>query len=256
MTDNDNQPTASLFERCVTRREMLLTSGGALVGVLLVGCGGGGSQEPVAGSFVGDVLDPVASVAVIAGELEEGEDAREVRALIYGGFENQINEWFWGSATGNDLELSSDGGAQLEGELTSGSATGTITLPDGTSVPFEAAPATGVAGFYNVTITPDGQANGVSESGAVLEGQFGDEPEGQRQLQGPEGESSADIVPLTGVLTPPDGQPQDFEVPFLTAPAQEPDEPINARIVVSPDGTIRGGARKGSGTQFTCLLID
>lgn len=224
------------------------------LGFLIAGCAG--SQEPVTGSFVGETSDPVTSVAVVAAEPGQGENTREVRALIYGKFENQINEWFVGSAEGNQLDLTSDGGAQLEGELTSGGATGTITLPNGTSVPFDTVPATGVAGFYNVTITPDGQANGTSESGARLEGQLGNVPEGQRQLVGPEGESSGDVVPLAGTITPPEGQPQDFEVSFVRAPVQEPDEALNARFVVSPDGTIRGGARKGSGTQFTDPLID
>ncbi len=45
MTGNDDQPTGSLFERCVTRREMLLATGGALAGILLVGCAGGEEEQ-------------------------------------------------------------------------------------------------------------------------------------------------------------------------------------------------------------------
>lgn len=223
------------------------------LGLLIAGCAG--YQEPVSGSFVGETSDPVTSVAVVASEPKQGEDTREVRALIYGERENQINEWFVGSATGNNLDLTSEGGAQLEGELTSDAATGTITLPDGTSVPFDTASATGVAGLYNVTITPDGQANGTSDSGARLEGQLElDKPEGQ--IPGRPGEGSANVLPLTGTITPPDGQPQNFEVSFLMAPVRDPGEALTARFIVSPNGTIRGGARKGSGAQFTDPLID
>ena len=222
------------------------------VGFLISGCAG--SQEPVSGSFVGETSNPVASVAVVAAKPEQGENTREVRALIYGRRENAINEWFVGSARGNDLDLTSEGGAQLEGELTSDAATGTITLPDGTSVPFDTVPATGVAGLYNVTITPDGQANGTSDSGARLEGQLASQPEGQ--VPGRPGEGSANVLPLTGTITPPDGQPQDFEVSFLMAPVRDPGEALTARFIVSPNGTIRGGAKKGSGAQFTDPLID
>lgn len=232
--------------------------------LLIAGCaqeqGEQGAEELVTGSFVGETSDPVTAVAVIVGEPAEGESSREVRALIYGDTDNPvetdgvitpISEWFVGSAAGNDLDLSSEGGAQFQGELTPEGATGTITLPDGTPVPFDAAPATGVAGYYDVTLTPDGQVTGTSASGARMEGQL--EEERARQIPGETREHG--IVPLTGTVTPPDGQPQDFEVDFLTAPPVG-EEPIPARFVVLNDGTIKGGARKGSGSQFTCPLID
>lgn len=216
------------------------------LGLLVSGCAG--SQEPVSGSFVGDISEPVASVAVTAGEPEEGENAREVRALIYGDSKNLIVEWFTGSAEGNALELTSEGGAQFEGELTPEGANGTITLADETEVPFEAVPATGVTGFYPVTILADRQVNGVSETGARLEGELAEEPSE---------EDVYPIYPINGILTPPEGEPQDFEVPFVF-PGEPPEGalPAEARFIVSPDGTIRGGARKGSGAQFTDLLID
>src|SRR5215211_9307991 len=75
-------------------------------GGLISGCAG--SQEPVSGSFVGETSNPVTSVAVVAAEPAQGEESREVRALIYGTTENPvetdgnitaINEWFVGSAT-------------------------------------------------------------------------------------------------------------------------------------------------------------
>jgi hypothetical protein len=231
------------------------------IGLLIAGCAGSqdeegskGSASPVAGSFVGETSDPVTSVAVVAAEPAQGEESREVRALIYGERENPINEWFVGAATGNNLDLTSEGGAQLEGELTSEGTAGTITLTDGTSVPFDTVPATGVAGLYNVTISPDGLADGTSEDGARLEGQLADQPESE--IPGRPGEGSAPVFPLAGTITPTNGQPQDFQVSFLMAPVREPDEALTARFIVSDDGMIRGGAKKGSGSQFTCPLID
>lgn len=223
------------------------------IGAVISGCGGAqeegaqeeGSPGPIAGSFVGDVSEPVASVAVVAAEPEEGEDAREVRALIYGDSENWIVEWFTGSAEGNTLELTSEDGARFDGELTPEGATGMITLPDETEIPVEAAPANGVAGFYEVTVLDDGQVNGVSETGARMEGELAEEP------------SEGDVYPINGTITPPEGEPQDFETPFLF-PGKPPEEalPADARFIVSLDGIIRGGARKSSSSQFTDLLID
>jgi hypothetical protein len=40
------------------------------------------------------------------------------------------------------------------------------------------------------------------------------------------------------------------------APVREPDEALTARFIVLDDGTIRGGAKKGSGSNFTCPMID
>jgi hypothetical protein len=96
-----------------------------------------------------------------------------------------------------------------------------------------------------VALLEDGQVNGASETGARLEGELAEEP-----VEG-------DVYPINGILTPPEGEPQDFEVPFVF-PGEPPEGalPADARFIVSPDGAIRGGARKGSGAQFTDLLID
>lgn len=258
MTDKDNQPTGSLFERCVTRREMLLTTGGALAGVLLVGCGGGeGAQEaqtpaPVAGNFVGEVSDfagdpeAVPFVAVVAASPEGEGEEREVRAYLCDG--QEINEWFTGTAEGNDLDLTSDGGgARLEGSLASEAATGTTTLDDGQSFTFTADLATGIAGLYNVTISEDRQVRGTSETGNRLEGQVAEEPQlgSQGQLEN---------YPITATITSPDGETFDFEL--LAAELELPEE---ARWIVLADGTAKG-ARKGvpsksGGAGFTCPII-
>ncbi len=201
---------------------------------LVVGCAGPQQQStapPVAGSFVGEVPEADALVAVVAAspqEAEGGEDQREVRAYLCDG--NEINEWFTGTATENDLDLSSDGGSRLEGNLTPDTASGTITLSDGRSLPFAAELASGVAGLYDVTVSDDGLLHGSSESGGRLEGQVAQEP------------NQEGTYPITGTITAPDGPTLEIEAFASDA------EPAAGRWVVLSDGQSKGG-KKGSPTR-------
>ena len=153
----------------------------------------------MAGSFVGEAQDEDAFVAIVAASPEEeGEDEREVRAYLCDG--REVTEWFTGTATGNELDLSSEGGARLEGNLTPEASTGTITLEDGErSFDFTAELATGVAGLYNVTISDEGRVRGTSETGGQLEGQVTDEHQ------------DGGDYPRRGTITSPDGETEDFE---------------------------------------------
>jgi hypothetical protein len=197
---------------------------------LLAGCVGPGQEEekksapPVAGSFVGempDVGEDGTFVAVVAsGAAEEGAEL-EVRAYLCG---EEVNEWFWSSVAGNDLELSSDSGWRLEGQLTSDAASGTITPPDSASVPFEASPATGIAGLYDVTLSADGQLSGSSERGGRIEGQIADRAQG-------------DDYPISSTITPPEGQPQDFEL------LASSNAPADFRLIALADGRIKVGGQ-------------
>jgi uncharacterized membrane protein YgcG len=200
---------------------------------LLAGCAGPGQQEkeekkgapPIAGSFVGEAPNVGAFLAVVA-DVPEGEgDQREVKAYLCDG--QTVSDWFVGSVTGNNLSLSSEGGAQLEGQLTRDVATGTITDPNGDSVSFEAPLATGIAGLYNVNLSADGAVRGTSQTGAQLEGQLGNILE------------ENDTYPVRGTITPPAGQPQDFSA--LTSPNTSDQH----RWIVLADGRIKGGNRGG-----------
>jgi hypothetical protein len=194
--------------------------------------------------FVGEAKDVPAGeafVAVVVADAKPGAEAREARAIIYGNTENEIQEWFPGAVTADKLDLVSEGGARLQGEFSPEGATGSVTLADGTVLPFDAVPSTGVAGLYTVTVFPDGRVEGTSERGVRLEGQLGTEA------------TEPDVYPMTGTLTPPDGEPQAFEVMFRTLPEAEM---ITARFVVLNDGRIRGGAKKKNDTHFTCPMID
>ena len=204
---------------------------------LLAGCAGGSGGEradaqeesagPVTGEFVGDISEADAFVSLLAEEpQEQGSEEREVRAYLCDG--RQLNEWFTGTVTANEVQLASPNGVQLDATLASEVATGTITLSDGTSFAFMANPATGIAGLFDVTVSEDGQTNGTSERGGRLEGQLGDGPQDGR-------------YPLTGTITSLDGEEtRDFEA---TARAQVP---VEGRFIVLDDGQIRGGKKRTS----------
>jgi len=208
--------------------------------LVLTGCAGQqpGEEAPIAGSFVGEVPDANAFVAIVA-DLPEGEgDERAVRAYLCDG--QTVSDWFWGSVdANNDLSLSSDGGAQLEGRLTSDGAAGTITDPGGNSVPFEAPLATGIAGLYDVNIASDGIFSGTSQIGGRLEGQLGD------------GNTLEEYgsYPVRGTITPAEGQPQDFRA--FTSPNTSEDH----RWIVLADGRIKGG-NFGGGYDFDGLVFE
>lgn len=195
------------------------------------------SQVFAGEGFVGEVQTVpagVAFVAIVLAEATPGTDAREARALLYGDAESGIREWFPGAVTGSTLDLASDGGARLRGEISAESANGTITMPDGTIIPFNARPATGVAGLYTVFMYPDGRVEGTSESGVQLAGHLGAKEEG------------SDLYPITGTLDPPEGDPQAFALDIhISAPLRE--ELIPSRFVVLEDGRILGGSKSRKG---------
>jgi hypothetical protein len=198
---------------------------------LVVGCAGSQQQSvpPVAGSFVGEAPDANAFVALVA-DLPEGDgNERQVRAYLCDG--QSISDWFAGSVAGNDLNLSSDSGAQLKGQLTSDAATGTITDPNGNPISFEAPLATGIAGLYDVNLLSAGALSGTSQTGGQLEGQLGNILE------------EYGTYPVSGTITPPDGQPQDFKA--LTSPNSSD----HHRWIVLADGRIKGG-NVGGGFEF------
>jgi hypothetical protein len=219
--------------------------------LLVIGCAGqqeeGGSGEapeeeekkkgapPVAGSFVGEAPDASAFLALVA-DVPEGEgDEREVKAYLCDG--QTVSDWFVGSVVGNDLSLSSDSGAQLEGELTPDAATGTITDPNGNPISFEAPLATGIAGLYNVDISSDGTLSGTSQTGGQLEGQLGNILE------------ETSTYPVRGTITPPNGQPQDFSA--LTSPNTSDQH----RWIILADGRIKGG-NVGSHFEFNGFVFE
>jgi hypothetical protein len=154
-----------------------------------------------------------------------------VRAYLSDG--ECINEWFdEGSAEGTEFDLTSGSGARLLGSLKrdvdSSWVSGQIFLADGTVLGFSAPPATGIAGLYDVTILGV-ELSGTSGGGGRLEGRLGDTP----QENG--------LYPVSGTITPPDGEGQDFQA-FAT-----PDASGELRWNVLEDGRIKGGPKRGEG---------
>jgi hypothetical protein len=206
---------------------------------------GGGSQQqeeqkaapPVAGSFVGEAPDAEAFVVIVAASPEEEGQERDVRAYLCDG--ERVTEWFTGAAEGNELDLTSEGGARLEGNLSTEASTGTITLGDDTTLTYTADLARGVAGLYNVTISEEGRVRGTSETGGLLEGQLGGEEEMRDE----------EVRPISGTFTSAEGQEVSFGVLGREA------DPGEYRWIVLEDGQAMG-AKKSARTGSTSGYID
>ena len=216
-----------------------------LLVMVIVGCGGGsgeqgGSKEegapPVTGRFVGVAPDVApeeeAFVALVAsGTEDEGEAQRQVRAYLCDG--ESINEWFnEGSVEGNELNLTSEGGARLEGSLATEAATGTITLDDRESFTFTADLASGVAGLFDVNSSEEGDMRGTSENGGRLEEMVVHELE------------QGGLYPVAGIITAPDGET--LELVALT----DTHEAGEYRWIVLPEGEVKGGPKGGGSEGF------
>ena len=216
---------------------------------ITAGCGGSGGEyagsqpqeqkaaPPVTGSFVGEVPDEEAFVAIVAAGPEEEGQERDVRAYLCDG--ERVTEWFTGRAEGNELDLTSEGGARLEGNLSTEASTGTITLDDVRTLTYTAELARGVAGLYNVTISEEGRVRGSSETGGLLEGQLGEEEEVREE----------EVRPISGIFTSAEGQEVSFGVL-----GREPD-PDEYRWIVLEDGQAKG-AKKSARTGSTSGYID
>jgi hypothetical protein len=210
--------------------------------LMVGGCGGGqggagGQQDehttrgPVVGEFVGKVPDSDAFVALVSEKPREGEVKRKVRVYLCDG--QEISEWFVGQARSNALDLSSEGGARLDARLTDAVATGTIMLPNGggEALSFEASPATGVEGFYVVSVpSEEGQVSSTSTRGAQIQG-------------------SRSGAQVGATITPPEeggGKPVDFNV---SVPSLE--EGDNRWILLAGGGKLGiKGAKKGVQSGF------
>lgn len=257
MTDSDTQPR-SLFDRCVSRREVLIASGVAAA-VVLAGCAAAPST-PVApaasGTFVGKFgTDEL--IAVVVGP------AGDARSLLYGrapndpigtprAFTELTSEWFDGVAlTGDKLEGSSQAGFMLSATLGADAVRGTVTAPGQPAQAFEATPATGTAGLYDVTYNPaDRTLTGSSATGAQLTG----------KAAAVTGEFASTQVIM--MITPTGGAPTALPVNFYPGNNAVPER---LGFIVAQDGTVRGGPRKGKGGpsrsgsgggSFTCPIID
>ncbi|HEX2097500.1 MAG TPA: hypothetical protein VHF46_00380 [Rubrobacteraceae bacterium] len=202
---------------------------------LVVGCASPEQKEkgagPTAGEFVGEIPEADAFLALVAEGPQEGGDTRGIRAYLCDGKTFDVNEWFQGSASGDELGLFSEKGAQLEGRLSPQCATGAVTLPDGARLDFEAHPATGITGYYPVSVTSDGRVSGTTWGGAQVEGSISGGGE------------------ISGTITSADGgEPSIFEEVVPSAPLTEGE---HRWIVLAEDEGFRiKGKKQGPEAEF------
>ncbi len=239
-------PTTTITSGVVRPKSMGFFVSALLALSLMAGCGGGGAQQqgvsqeqsapPATGTFVGKASDEDAFVAIVAAspDEEEGQE-RDVRAYLCDG--EGVTEWFTGRAEGNELNLTSESDARLEGNLSTEASTGTITLEEDRTLTYTAELARGVAGLYNVTISEEGRVRGASETGGLLEGQLG----GEAEMRGEEARL------IIGTFTSAEGEELGFAV-FGREPIAD-----EYRWIVLEDGEAKGatkGARPGPTSGF------
>ena len=235
----DQKPTTSGRPVPVRTTAALL----GLLALVLAACGGS-SERPtpapvaaaVSGSFVGKIAEADALVAVVA-------DGQRVRAYVCDGPGRQIAEYAEGSADGAHVVLTSRSGARFDINLAQ-NATGTVTMPGGRTLSFDAGPASGAAGLYELTFTADGSFGGGSATGAALAGRVRD----QQHV-------GADRIRYTvgGTVVAPDGTARPFV--RLIEGDRAVTGTIALREIFSSSGESRGRG-KGDAVSFTDTSVD
>ena len=197
----------------------------------LAGCGDDRNDQdrvdhvaPLDGTFVGKVDGTQAFVAVVASPVAQGKKRRDV--AVYACDAKRLCEWFSGSTTGNGFwAAAEDGDGEATGELTRKAAEGTIELPEGKTLRYDADRATAAAGLYDLTVSSSGELSGASSAGVGLTG--------RSTLPKPGG----------GSLKLADGERLELDV---TRSAEVGSIPLRAgqvRVIVLPDHQLRGAAR-------------
>jgi hypothetical protein len=162
------------------------------------------------------------AIVVFGGEADSG--GRKVNAYLCDGW--NIWEWFEGSMPENELDITSDNGAELKATYTQKAVAGTIALSDGTSFTFETSPTTGGSGLYTVKIGSNGRFDGFSKAGGFIRGTIDEQPSGGTHL-------------TMGTVTSPEGEQFDFEAASVYRNIGE------ARLIISDDQLV--GADLGRG---------
>lgn len=195
------------------------------------------ADTAVVGSFVGEVSDTKAFVAVVAAPAQEGADSGAVQIYLSDG--RGLSEWFFGPISDSRfVAKSDDGDAETEGKLTVDSVTGTVVLPGGKTVRYQASPPSGAAGLYELTVSPAGQLSGASAAGLGVTGQITLAKRG------------------TGMLRLVDGKRLEFSVTRTHAGDLTHLRAGQVRLIVLPDGELRGVAkgRPSNGGRFEFFI--
>jgi hypothetical protein len=120
---------------------------------------------PRGGTYVGQ-LEGLIDVIGIDITQADTKNRRIVRAYLCDGEPGGDARWYTGVMVGNKVRLNStDGETTLEVKLEHDSATGFVLFGDGSVRGFCASRATGGGGIYDIEVTADGVARGVSLAG-------------------------------------------------------------------------------------------
>jgi hypothetical protein len=220
----------------LTRTSTYLSCLAVLLLAPLAGCGGEdraaeqGKSKPLDGTFLGKVTGTNALVAVVATPPTGKEKRQAVTVYLSDG--SKLSEWLAGAVERNSFAAATeDRDAQAKGELNGNSVKGTITLPDGKTVRYEASRATGAAGLYDLTVSPKGKISGASASGIGLTG---------KTALGADGKGSLKLA---------DGTRHKFDV-IGTADSELGLRSGELRVIVLGDGELRGAGRARGSDGF------
>jgi hypothetical protein len=194
------------------------------------------AEKAIAGSFVGEVSGTKALVAVVAAPAEGKEARRAVQIYLSDG--KRLGEWFSGSISDNSfVAQSDDGDAEAKGKLSGDSVTGTIELPDGKTVRYEARQPAGAAGLYDLTVSSDGELSGASAAGLGVTGEI------TLRRQG------------TGVLKLADGTRLKFDITRDSAGDLIRLRAGQVRLIVLANGELRGAGKSRTGGGSSEFLV-
>jgi hypothetical protein len=199
----------------------------------VTGCGGDDSpdddeavkaEKAVVGSFVGEVSETKAFVAVVAAPATGEKDARTIELYVSDG--RRLSEWFSGSISDNGfVAKSDDGDREAKGKLSGDSVTGTVELPGGETLRYEASPPSGAAGLYELTVSSEGELSGVSTAGLGVTGEVTTKGRG------------------TGMLRLVDGKRLEFDVTRNAAADLIRLRAGQVRLIVLASGQLRGAGK-------------
>jgi hypothetical protein len=186
-------------------------------------------RPPVEGAiFVGPTSDPDALIAVAM-----PPDKPEVDAYLCDGHDLAI--WYTGPVMGAEPILDAGDEGILNVRFSNTSASGNTTLTDGRSLSFVAAPATGIAGLYDVTLAGD-ELIGVGTTGQQMRGRLVETLPDGREL-------------LAGTIELADGSLRAFAA-FISDGAEG-----DFRFIALHDGQIKGAAKQGRGTGWVDVTV-
>ena len=184
-------------------------------------------------TFVDETSDPDTFVAIVLGEVA-GSAPHKAQGYLCNGLERTIDVWLTGEATVDLVELTADDGSRLSAVVNAAGIGGGATFPDGRGLLFTALPATGLAGLYTVTMTPEGRMAGGSAAGAELAGMLAEEDV-----------SAGATYRYDVTVTTSDGETA--EMPIFTRTTEEGE----FRTIILPDGRGKGQGKTKRTMEWT-----